>query len=113
LELLRDIKVCLMKYNIPFVNHGKQQGNIIAMPVSDPMALFEHLKANNIYIKPIKDVARLSFIHETTLNDIETAAKHISKWIKLSSPKNDYAQNTSDKIAAKVTNKPQSHSLAV
>lgn len=81
LELLRDIKVCLIKHNIPFINHGKRQGNIVALPVGDPLALFEYLKTRNVYIKPIKDVARLSFIHETSMVDVEIAAQHISYWI--------------------------------
>ncbi len=81
LNLLAQIKACLAKYGIPFINHGNAQGNILALQVSQPQELFEYLKDRNIYIKPIKDVARISFIHETKIEEVEKAADLISKWL--------------------------------
>jgi selenocysteine lyase/cysteine desulfurase len=86
-ELLGQIKKCFKRYQIPFIDHGVNQGNIISMPVSDPQGLFEFLKERNIYIKPMKDVARLSFIHETSIKDIEKAAGLISEWVKSNNKK--------------------------
>jgi selenocysteine lyase/cysteine desulfurase len=82
-ELLRQIKKCFEGYDIPFVDHGDNQGNIVSMPVSNPQGLFEYLKERNIYIKPMKDVARLSFIHETKLQEVELAAKATAQWISI------------------------------
>lgn len=81
LKLLSEIKTCLRKYNIPFIDHGTHQGNIVAMRVSDPQKLFEYLKDKSVYIKPIKGVARLSFIHETRIEDVEKLASLTRKWI--------------------------------
>jgi cysteine desulfurase/selenocysteine lyase len=81
LELLAQAKACLKKYNVPFIDHGNRQGNILAMKVDSPQELFEFLKANGVYLKTIKDVLRISFIHETKIEDIETAAKMIRGWL--------------------------------
>jgi cysteine desulfurase/selenocysteine lyase len=80
-KLLGEIKSCLATYNIPFIDHSNNQGNIVSMQVSDPKALFEFLKEKSVYIKPIKDVARLSFIHESRLEDVETLAQLTRQWI--------------------------------
>jgi cysteine desulfurase/selenocysteine lyase len=78
---LRQIKNILREYEIPFIDHGDKQGNIISMQVPDPQSLFVYLKDRNVYIKAIKDVARLSFIHETTLEDAEILAKLTRQWL--------------------------------
>ncbi len=81
LELLAEIKSVLRKYNIPFIDNGDQQGNIVAMTVDDYQGLFEYLKDKGVYIKPIKNVARLSFIHTTPIEDVEKMAKLTRDWL--------------------------------
>jgi cysteine desulfurase/selenocysteine lyase len=81
LNLLTQIKYCLNKYDVPFIDHGSQQGNIVALKVNDTQGLFEFLKSHGVYLKPIKDVMRISFIHETKIEDVEIAAKLIREWL--------------------------------
>jgi selenocysteine lyase/cysteine desulfurase len=81
IQLLRKIKACLTLYGIPFIDHGDRQSNIVSMQVDDPQGLFEFLRDRSIYIKPIKDVARLSFIHESKMEDIEALAKYTREWL--------------------------------
>ena len=85
LQLLTDIKACLKKYDIPFIDHGDHQGNIVSMQVSDPKALFEYLKAQSVYIKPIHDIARLSFVQDCRIEDVERLAQLVSGWLKANS----------------------------
>lgn len=101
-ELLSQIKACLSQHNVPFIDHGDHQGNIIALPASDPQALFEYLKARSVYIKPIKDVARLSFIHETRMEEVEQVVELISDWIRRS--QDTFGELPETKLAAKKTN---------
>lgn len=81
LTLLDSIKDCLKKHDIPFIDNGNHQSNIVSMPVGDPRMLFEYLKERSIYIKPIKDVARLSFVHTSTMADVETLAQNVRAWL--------------------------------
>lgn len=85
LRLLKQIKACLDAYGIPYIDHGNNQSNIVSMKVDDPQGLFEYLKEKSIYIKPIKDVARLSFTHETRFSDVELLAKYTRQWINMRS----------------------------
>jgi selenocysteine lyase/cysteine desulfurase len=80
-ELLAGIKDCLRRYDIPFIDHGDQQSNIVSMRISDPLALFNYLKERDVYIRAIKDVARITFIHTSKLEDIETVAKLTREWL--------------------------------
>lgn len=80
LQLLADIKAVLAKYEIPYIDHGDHQGNIVAMKVSDPKALFLYLKERSAYIKPIHDIARISFIHESRIEDVEALVDLIHEW---------------------------------
>jgi cysteine sulfinate desulfinase/cysteine desulfurase-like protein len=57
----------------------------VALKVSDTKDLFEFLKSKGVYLKPIKDVMRISFIHETKIDDVELAAKLIREWLDNSS----------------------------
>lgn len=82
LQLLAEIKAILARHGIPFIDHGDHQGNIISMKVSDPKALFEYLKARNAYIKYINDIARISFVHDINLNDVEKLATLIEAWMR-------------------------------
>lgn len=84
-ELLHDIKDCLRNYDIPFIDHGDRQSNIVSMQVADPKGLFEYLKERNVYIKAVKDVARLSFIHESTMEDVEIVARLTREWLSKNS----------------------------
>jgi cysteine desulfurase / selenocysteine lyase len=81
LQLLKEFRDCLKKYSIPIIDHGDHQGNIIALTVNNPQSLFEYLKERSVYIKPIKDVARVSFIHESRLEDVEQLAKLTREWL--------------------------------
>lgn len=79
--LLGQIKACLHEHEIPFIDHGDQQSNIVSMKVSDAKALTEYLKDNDIYIRFVKDVARLSFIHTSTMEDVEILARATREWL--------------------------------
>lgn len=81
-KLLNEIKNCLNNYDIPFIDHGDHQSNIVSMRISNPQDLFEYLKHHSIYIRPTKDVARLSFIHESRIEDVEAMAKLTQEWIR-------------------------------
>lgn len=59
LILLKTFKALLYKNNIQFIDH-KNQGNIIAIRVADPLALAKFLRNNNIYTRPVKGVQRVS-----------------------------------------------------
>jgi cysteine desulfurase/selenocysteine lyase len=91
LRLLKQIKACFDAYGIAYIDHGNNQSNIVSMKVDDPQGLFEYLKEKSIYIKPIKDVARMSFTHETRLSDVELLAKHTRQWMNMKhqGPKKD------------------------
>lgn len=82
LELLAEIKAILTRHGIPFIDHGDHQGNIVSMKVSDPKALFEYLKDRNAYIKPINDIARISFVHDINLEEVEKLATLIEAWMR-------------------------------
>lgn len=82
LQLLADIKACLANHNIPFIDHGDHQGNIVSMKVSDPKVLFMYLKDRHAYIKPIHDIARLSFVHDINIADVEKLASLIDAWMR-------------------------------
>lgn len=82
LELLTGIKTIVAKYNIPFIDHGDRQSNIVSMKIDHALDLFNYLKDRNVYIRPIKDkIARISFIHESKLEDAETVAKLTREWL--------------------------------
>ena len=83
IKLLNEFKAILNDKDIKFIDNGLNQSNIISVKVSDPQALFEYLKERSIYIKPIKDVARISFIHESKTADFITMAENIRKWMNL------------------------------
>jgi len=75
LELLAGIKDILREHNLDFIDHGAQQSNIVSIRTPDPAGLFGFLMERGIYIKAIQDVARLSFIHESRLEDVEVLAR--------------------------------------
>jgi selenocysteine lyase/cysteine desulfurase len=81
LDLLRQIKDCFKRYDIPFIDHGSRQGNIVALTVSDPTALMEYMKSHGAYIKTMKDVVRVSFVHESRMEDVEALAGLIRQWL--------------------------------
>jgi selenocysteine lyase/cysteine desulfurase len=80
LALLKTFKALLAKNNIPFIDQ-KNQGNIIALRVSDPTALWKYLRENNIYTRPVKDVQRISFTHTTKMSDFKQMVKKIRQWL--------------------------------
>ncbi len=80
LDLLQLIKDQLRQRTIRFIDHGDRHGNIVSMLVDDPKALVDYLRDQNIFIKQIKDVARLSFNYQTTDADIYKLADAIGSW---------------------------------
>jgi cysteine desulfurase/selenocysteine lyase len=83
LGLLASIKNVLHEQNIPFIDHGNDQGNIVSMQIADPTGLTEYLKQHGVYIKTIKDVARLSFVHDSKFEDIQTLAEFTRSWLDI------------------------------
>lgn len=83
IRLLNEFKGILKDKDIKFIDNGLNQSNIISIKVSNPQALFEYLKERSIYIKPIKDVARISFMHESKTADFIKMADNIRKWMNL------------------------------
>lgn len=79
LVLLEQYKSILKKNNIPFIDHICQ-GNIIALEVADPASLTAFLRGRSIYIKPMKDVARISFTHNSTKEDFERLVEAAVEW---------------------------------
>jgi selenocysteine lyase/cysteine desulfurase len=76
LALLAGIKAVLREHGIDFIDHGTRQSNIVSLRAADPAALTAYLQERNVYIKVIEDVARMSFIHESTLEEAEVLARH-------------------------------------
>lgn len=81
IELLGKIKGILRKNNLQFIDHGDQQSNIVALKVADPQSLCNYLKEKNVYLKPVKDIARLSFIHSSRPEDVEYVAQLIREYL--------------------------------
>jgi cysteine desulfurase / selenocysteine lyase len=81
LEILAGIKAILREHEIDFIDHGTCQSNIISMRTADPDALCNFLMERGIYIKAIQDVARVSFIHESKLEDVEVLARHTCEFL--------------------------------
>ena len=80
-RLLEDLKGVLKEYDLPFIDHGANQSNIIALVVNDPVGLSDYLKSRSVYIKVIKDVARVSFAHSLRIEDAQTLAKFTREWL--------------------------------
>lgn len=81
LEILQQIKDILRRYDIPFIDHGDKQGNILGLTVDDPTALMFAMKEQGAYIKTMKDVVRISFVHESSVEDAEKLAGLIRNWL--------------------------------
>lgn len=81
LKILGAIKDILRVHGIDFIDHGDNQGNIVSMRVPDPQGLFNFLKDNKVYIKAIKDVARLSFNYHTDPQCAEKLATLVRQWV--------------------------------
>jgi selenocysteine lyase/cysteine desulfurase len=81
LALLQGIKDILREHRIDFIDHGTRQSNIVSMPAADPAALAEFLMERNVYVKVVEDVARMSFIHESTLEDVGVLARHTREFL--------------------------------
>ncbi len=85
LELLHDAKDILREAGIDFIDHGDAQGNIVSMIVADPKELCDYLYGRGIYIRWLRDAARLSFIHESRVEDLRQLADLTSQWLKSNS----------------------------
>lgn len=78
--LLKKFKACLRKNHIPFIDH-KSQASVIALKISDPKGLYEYLRQNHIYIKTVKDVARISFCHKSNFEDFQKLVAKTKQWL--------------------------------
>ncbi|MDP3883223.1 MAG: aminotransferase class V-fold PLP-dependent enzyme [Candidatus Staskawiczbacteria bacterium] len=83
LFLLNSYKKILKENNIPFFDY-RNQVNIISLKVTDPVGLALFLRKRGIYIKAVKDVARISFSHTSTIAEFKIAIKFIKLWLKKS-----------------------------
>ena len=81
---LDQVKAILSKHEIRFIDHGSNQSNIVSVPVSTAIEAAAYLKNRGVYIKPIKNVARLSFIGTTPASDISAAAKLLRHYLDTS-----------------------------
>jgi len=81
LEVLEGTKAVLRENELDFVDHGMRQSNIVSMRIPDPAALVNFLMDRNVYIKAIEDVTRVSFIHQSKLEDIEVLARHTREFM--------------------------------
>lgn len=75
LELLAGIKGILHEHNLDFIDHGTHQSNIVSIRIPDPAGLCGFLTERGVYLKPLQDVARISFIHESKLEDVQVLAR--------------------------------------
>lgn len=82
LEILKGIKAILQENMIEFIDHGTHQSNIVSIPIADPDSLFRFLMDHGIYVKAVQDVARLSFIHESKLEDVEVLARRTREFLE-------------------------------
>lgn len=81
LAILEGIKAILREYKIDFIDYGACQSNIVSMRTADPSALVNFLMERGVYIKAVQDVTRVSFIHESKLEDIEVLARHMREFL--------------------------------
>lgn len=86
INLLGGIKDIMRENDIPFIDHGDQQSNIVSMRVPDSLGLFNYLKERSVYIRAVKDVARISFVHTSRLEDVETLAMLTREWLDVKTP---------------------------
>lgn len=80
LALLAKYKQILRQNNIDFIDY-KDQANILSLKVFNPAGLAKFLRHRNIYIKPVGDVARISFSHNSNERDFIKTASYIKQWI--------------------------------
>lgn len=81
LALLEAFKEVLRKHQIPYIDH-KRQSNILALRIDRAEELCKYLRESNIVIKPIKDIARISFVHTSTLADFHVLVAQTHEWLK-------------------------------
>lgn len=91
IALLKIYKKILKENKILFLDY-ESQANIISLKVSDPKSLTLFLRKQGIYIKAVKDVARISFSYKSTITEFKNTVKFIKIWLKKSGKTN---KNTS------------------
>ena len=74
LELLDYYKSYLTENDILFIDHA-QQGNLISLPVKNPLILKNELEKAGIYVRVINDVIRISFSYLNKRSDIKKFVK--------------------------------------
>ena len=80
LLLLKTFKNCLYENNIPFIDH-KNQSNIISLKIKNPVEFCSFLQRHSVYIKPVQDVARVSFSHRSGVSDFKYLVKKTREWL--------------------------------
>ncbi len=81
LAILEGLKAILRENKIDFIDFGVLQSNIVAIRTPDPSALVNFLMERGVYTKAIQDVTRVSFIHESKLEDIEVMACYMREFL--------------------------------
>ena len=76
-----NLKKILDEAKIPYFSY-QDQGNIISVPTNNPEKLSDYLKSFNIYIKPLGDVARISFRFDSSIDDFVYVVKKIKEWLE-------------------------------
>ena len=82
LMFLAACKSTLSLCGIPYISY-ERQGNIIAIPVTDPIGLAIFLRERAIYIKPLRDVVRISFTHSSKRKDFDVLVAAIQAWLRI------------------------------
>jgi selenocysteine lyase/cysteine desulfurase len=77
LRLLYRLTEILTAAQIKFISY-ETQGNIVALLTKSPSRLAKLLEQDQIYIKAIRDVARVSFAHKTEEKDFEHLVERIT-----------------------------------
>lgn len=80
IALLSAYKKILNNNKIPFIDY-KNQANIISLKVQDPADLATFLRNHGVFVKAIKDVARISFSHNSNVPDFVKTVKLIKQWM--------------------------------
>jgi selenocysteine lyase/cysteine desulfurase/nucleoside-diphosphate-sugar epimerase len=82
LELLATCKAFLSEAGISFIDY-KRQGNIVSVQVENPISLAQYLRDQNIVVKHIGNIVRISFSHYSRPRDFKFVAQKIKEWIAL------------------------------
>jgi selenocysteine lyase/cysteine desulfurase len=85
IAFLNEAKSILRNHSIPFLDY-EHQSNAIAITVSDPVALNDHLRERSMYTKPFKGILRVSFLHDSSIKEFKLIAETVAQWFSEQSP---------------------------